>query len=141
MNSWPLRRQARRAYRIAFLVWIIYMLCAYFVQHIVEQVAYSMGGGSGGNALSSPTLEQGHDHWMGNVRIGASAANSGGEQRITVWSTRWKRAREHARGLLQHQLTYRSQKWDKVQNILDTWFKLWLWPFATMGSALKRRPL
>ncbi len=70
-----------------------------------------------------------YDHWMGNLRTGASRASSGGGIAFRCGITRAR-----PRCTVDVEAAGRSRRdWVQDPDVLDTWFSSWLWPFATMG--------
>ena len=69
-----------------------------------------------------------YTHWMENLKDWCISRQLWWGHRIPVWYR--KETGEVYCGL---DAPADTENWDQDQDVLDTWFSSWLWPFATMG--------
>ncbi len=77
-----------------------------------------------------------YTHWMENLKDWCISRQLWWGHRIPVWYR--KETGEVYCGL---DAPADTENWDQDQDVLDTWFSSWLWPFATMGWPEKTETL
>ncbi len=76
-----------------------------------------------------------YEHWMTNIQDWCISRQLWWGHRIPVWYRRDDPAVMHV-GL---EAPADPDQWRQDEDVLDTWFSSWLWPFATMDEATRKK--
>lgn len=76
-----------------------------------------------------------YEHWMTNIQDWCISRQLWWGHRIPVWYRKDDRAVMHV-GL---EAPPDADNWLQDEDVLDTWFSSWLWPFATMDEATRAK--
>ncbi len=76
-----------------------------------------------------------YEHWMTNIQDWCISRQLWWGHRIPVWYRKDDPAVMHV-GL---EAPADPENWRQDEDVLDTWFSSWLWPFATMDDATRRK--
>jgi valyl-tRNA synthetase len=74
-------------------------------------------------------------HWIENIEDWCISRQLWWGHRIPVWYNK------HAPGRIHVDIKppADSENWDQDEDVLDTWFSSWLWPFATMDEKTRKK--
>ena len=76
-----------------------------------------------------------YEHWMTNIQDWCISRQLWWGHRIPVWYRKDDPSVVHV-GL---DAPTDADKWRQDEDVLDTWFSSWLWPFATMDEATRKK--
>ncbi len=76
-----------------------------------------------------------YEHWMTNIQDWCISRQLWWGHRIPVWYRRDDPAVMHV-GL---EAPPDEENWRQDEDVLDTWFSSWLWPYATMDAATRKK--
>ncbi|MFM8229653.1 MAG: class I tRNA ligase family protein, partial [Chthoniobacterales bacterium] len=76
-----------------------------------------------------------YEHWMTNIQDWCISRQLWWGHRIPVWYRKDDPAVVHV-GL---DAPADAESWRQDEDVLDTWFSSWLWPFATMDEATRKK--
>ncbi len=76
-----------------------------------------------------------YEHWMTNIQDWCISRQLWWGHRIPVWYRKDDSAVMHV-GL---EAPADAENWRQDEDVLDTWFSSWLWPFATMDDATRAK--
>jgi valyl-tRNA synthetase len=76
-----------------------------------------------------------YEHWMTNIQDWCISRQLWWGHRVPVWYRLDDPSVMHV-GL---EAPPDAEKWRQDDDVLDTWFSSWLWPFATMGEATRKK--
>ncbi len=76
-----------------------------------------------------------YEHWMTNIQDWCISRQLWWGHRIPVWYRKDDPSVVHV-GL---EAPADAENWRQDEDVLDTWFSSWLWPFATMDDATRRK--
>jgi valyl-tRNA synthetase len=76
-----------------------------------------------------------YEHWMTNIQDWCISRQLWWGHRIPVWYRKDDPSVVHV-GL---EAPADADNWRQDEDVLDTWFSSWLWPFATMDDATRRK--
>ena len=76
-----------------------------------------------------------YEHWMTNIQDWCISRQLWWGHRIPVWYRRDDPSVVHV-GL---DAPSDADNWRQDEDVLDTWFSSWLWPFATMDEAVRKK--
>jgi valyl-tRNA synthetase len=97
-------------------------------------------GGAGQDALRARELDKTYFHWMRNIRDWCVSRQLWWGHRIHAWYC----ADNHvtvARPRPRPVASAAASSLRQDDDVLDTWFSSWLWPFATLGWPEETREL
>lgn len=75
------------------------------------------------------------EHWMENIQEWCISRQLWWGHRIPVWYHKHEPGRLHVSTEPPHD----QENWEQDEDVLDTWFSSWLWPFATMDEPTRRK--
>ena len=75
------------------------------------------------------------EHWIGNIQDWCISRQLWWGHRIPVWYHKKDSDRIH----VDVDPPADSENWDQDEDVLDTWFSSWLWPFATMDEPTRKK--
>jgi valyl-tRNA synthetase len=75
------------------------------------------------------------EHWINNIQDWCISRQLWWGHRIPVWYHNDDPGRLH----VDTQPPLDQENWHQDADVLDTWFSAWLWPFATMDEATRKR--
>ncbi len=90
---------------------------------------------SGEVAFRPARWEKTFDHWIENIQDWCISRQLWWGHRIPVWYHRSEPGKVHVDARPPSDL----ENWDQDNDVLDTWFSSWLWPFATMDQPTKEK--
>ncbi|MEI6350975.1 MAG: valine--tRNA ligase [Verrucomicrobiota bacterium] len=76
-----------------------------------------------------------YDHWMQNIQDWCISRQLWWGHRIPVWYRNDEPTRLH----VAVEAPCDPENWTQENDVLDTWFSSWLWPFATMDDATRAK--
>lgn len=76
-----------------------------------------------------------YEHWMTNIQDWCISRQLWWGHRIPVWYRRDDPSVVH----VSVEPPSDPEKWRQDEDVLDTWFSSWLWPFATMDETTKKK--
>jgi valyl-tRNA synthetase len=75
------------------------------------------------------------EHWIGNIQDWCVSRQLWWGHRIPVWYANDDSGRVH----VDTEPPPDKENWHQDVDVLDTWFSAWLWPFATMDAATRKK--
>lgn len=72
-------------------------------------------------------------HWLNNIQDWCISRQLWWGHRIPVWYRTGVDRSDSANWHVSLEAPLDSNNWEQDEDVLDTWFSSWLWPFATMG--------
>ncbi|MBV9672172.1 MAG: valine--tRNA ligase, partial [Verrucomicrobia bacterium] len=90
---------------------------------------------SGDVAFRPARWEKTFDHWIENIEDWCISRQLWWGHRIPVWYHRAVAGKIHVDTRPPSDL----ENWDQDNDVLDTWFSSWLWPFATMDQKTREK--
>jgi len=74
-------------------------------------------------------------HWIENIQDWCISRQLWWGHRIPVWYNKHEPGRIH----VDIEPPADPENWDQEEDVLDTWFSSWLWPFATMDERTRKK--